>query len=275
MNPLKAFKLFRAYEQAQGIVKEGPMNPKRLTQLSALIAQVLGSFGAAAVMQHALGNAGAALWAAAIVNSLLAIGHALSPSLVPAPIAPTDPNGISTKAGVIVLALLLSGTVLRAQAVQGPLTFQNGTVTIPAPEPIPSHPANIYAAGASYNVGATPAVAGTALYAHQVTDSGTYAFTAIDALPNTLKPLTVSTNIGIGIAQKVATIGRIDVYMPTAAGIEWSGANTGWQWSGGGAAAIRLRGPYYIMPTVRFLKGSVSGGTGYQPIVGVLFGWGK
>lgn len=133
---------------------------------------------------------------------------------------------------------------------------------------------NLYAAGASYSVNASPSVAGTALYAHQLADN-TYAFTAVDALPETVKPFTVTTNVGVGIAQKITTFHGVDVFVPTAAGVEWTGTNTGWQWNGGVLAAIKLKGSYYLMPSVRFLKGSVSGGTGYQPIVGVLFGWGS
>lgn len=138
---------------------------------------------------------------------------------------------------------------------------------------------NLYMGGASYSAGATPAVAGTALYAHQVNTSGTYAFTMIDALPSTTKPLTVTTNIGAGIAQKVATIGGVDIFIPTAAGISYSGPNVGWAWSTGVGAPIKFKdtgnGGWYIMPTVRVLKSSVSNGAGYQPIFGILVGWGK
>jgi hypothetical protein len=133
----------------------------------------------------------------------------------------------------------------------------------------------LYAGGISYNVGASPAIAGTGLYAHELNASGTYLFTAIDALPNTYKPFTVGTNVGAGIAQKVATLGKIPIYVPTAAGISWSGGNTGWQWNGGALASFHIKGNYYLMPSVRFLKSSVSDGSGYQPIIGVLFGWGQ
>lgn len=133
---------------------------------------------------------------------------------------------------------------------------------------------NLYGAGVSYNVGGSPAVAGTGLYAHRLADS-TYAFTAVDALPNTIKPFVVSTNIGAGVAQKLFTIGKVPVYVPTAVGISFTGSNTGWQYNAGALAAIHIKGNYYVMPTVRFLKSSVSGGTGYQPIIGVLFGFGQ
>lgn len=134
---------------------------------------------------------------------------------------------------------------------------------------------NLYAAGASFNNGASPSVAGSALYAHAVTGMGTYAFSAFDVLPNSLKPLTVTSNVGVGIAQKAFTLGKVPIYVPTDAGISWSGSNTGWQWSTGALASIHIKSQYYILPTVRVVKSSVSNGTGYQPIVGLLFGWGK
>jgi hypothetical protein len=169
---------------------------------------------------------------------------------------------------VLVCAALMLLAVMGAAMASAQLNV--GTPNVPVADV-----QNIYAAGVSYSVNASPAIAGTALYAHQVTDSGLYAFTAVDALPNTFKPLTVNTNIGIGVAQKVATLGRVPIYMPTAAGISWNGMNTGWQWNGGVLASIHIKNQYYLMPTVRFLKSSVSNGSGYQPIIGVLFGWGQ
>lgn len=138
---------------------------------------------------------------------------------------------------------------------------------------------NLYAAGGSYSSGASPAFAGTALYAHAVspdTAPGMYAFTMIDAIPATVKPFTVSTNIAAGIGEKIATIANVPIFIPTAAGISFNGTNTGWAWSTGVAAPIQWKkGNFYIVPTLRVLKSSVSGGSGYQPVVGILFGWGK
>jgi hypothetical protein len=135
---------------------------------------------------------------------------------------------------------------------------------------------NIYAAGVSFNNSGSPSIAGTGLYARLLSDaSGTYAFTAVDALPNTLKPFTVTTNFSGGVAQKVFTIGKIPIFVPTAAGVSYSGSNVGWAWSTGALASIKLKGNFRIFPTVRIAKSSVSNGTGYQPIVGVLFGWGQ
>ena len=176
-----------------------------------------------------------------------------------------------TKVAIFVLAIglmLMSGAAFAQTASPAPAV----------PSAAATDVQNLYAAGVSYNVGGTPAIAGTALYAHAIADTGTYAFTAVDALPNTVKPFTVSTNLGAGVAQKVATLAGIPIYVPTAVGISWSGQNTGWQWNAGALASIHLKGKCaqcYIMPSVRFLKSSVSGGTGYQPIIGVLFGWGQ
>ncbi len=139
-----------------------------------------------------------------------------------------------------------------------------------APAPL----ANIYAAGVSYNESASPAIAGTALYARLLSDgSGTYAFTVVDALPNSLKPFTVSSNIGVGIAQKLFNIKNVPVFMPTSAGVSFTGSNTGWNWSTGAMISVKIKGSWYAFPNVRVVKSSVTGGTGYQPIVGVLFGW--
>ena len=138
----------------------------------------------------------------------------------------------------------------------------------------PTNPTNIYAAGISFNQGATPQIAGTALYAHSISDSGTYAFTVIDALPASFKPFSVNTDIGAGIAQKLFTIANVPVFAPTSAGISFNGQNTGWDWSTGALASIKLKGNWRVMPNVRIVKSSV-GGSGYQPIVGVLFGWGQ
>lgn len=135
---------------------------------------------------------------------------------------------------------------------------------------------NVYAGGVSFNSSASPRVAGTALYARLLSDgSGTYAFTVADALPTGVKPFSVTANFGAGIAQKLFTLDKVPFFVPTAAGVSINGPNTGWSWNTGILAAIKLKGNWRVMPNVRVLKSSVSGGTGYQPIVGVLFGWGQ
>ena len=134
---------------------------------------------------------------------------------------------------------------------------------------------NMYAAGVSYNNSGSPSVAGTALYAHSLNTSGTYAFTVVDALPASFSPFTVTTSFGAGVAQKVFTIGNVPVYVPTSAGISYNGTNTGWAWGTGAMASVHIKGNWYAFPHVRIVKSSVSLGTSYQPIVGVMFGWGK
>ena len=138
-----------------------------------------------------------------------------------------------------------------------------------------SLPTSFYAGGASYNPSASQQFSGTLLIAKDVTIAGSnqLAFTAVDVLPVNLKTLTVSTNIGVGDAVKLATIDGHTLYAPTSAGISYTGANTGWTWTTGIAVPIRLGAnrSWYAVPNVRVLKSSVSG---YQLIPGVLFGWG-
>lgn len=137
-----------------------------------------------------------------------------------------------------------------------------------------STPSNLAAVGVSYQPGASPAVAGTGLYARLLsTTTNTWAFTALDALPATIKPFTVTTDTAVGVAQKVVTINGVDIYIPTAAGISWTGQNTGWNWSTGGLAVVKLgSSSWRLLPNVRVVKNSV-GGQGYGVIAGVLVGW--
>ena len=134
---------------------------------------------------------------------------------------------------------------------------------------------NFYAGGVSYQPGASPAVAGTGLYARLIAGEGTYAFGVLDALPASLRPFSVSTQVGGGIAQKLATLGGVQIYVPTSAGISWNGKNTGWAWSTGGMAVVSIKGSWKVCPNVRALKSSVSGGSDYQVIFGVLLGYGR
>lgn len=135
---------------------------------------------------------------------------------------------------------------------------------------------NLYGAGVSYNNAGHPAIAGTAFFAKSINDgSGTFAFTAVDALPNTLKPFTVTTNISTGIAQKLFTIGKISMYAPVTAGLSWQGSNVGWAWSGGGIVPVKVKGSWYLVSSLRFAKSSVSNGTGYQLIPGIAVAWGQ
>ena len=139
-------------------------------------------------------------------------------------------------------------------------------------------PTNLYAVGGSYNSGASTPIAGSALYARLTTDS-TYAFTALDILPISVSPFTVSTNVSAGVAQKILTWENINFFTPTSAGISITGNNTGWTWTSGVLADYNIKKSgkatqYHVMPNVRWLKSSVSNGSGYQLIGGVMVGWG-
>lgn len=136
-------------------------------------------------------------------------------------------------------------------------------------------PQNVYAAGVSYNQGASPQIAGTGLYARAVSDSGTYAITIVDVLPTTIRPFVVTTQFSAGVAQRIVTIGGIPFYAPSAAGISYNGNNTGWAGTTGVLASIRIKDDWRVMPNVRVVKSSVSNGTGYQLIAGVLFAWAR
>jgi hypothetical protein len=145
------------------------------------------------------------------------------------------------------------------------------TLSLAAQTSTPAPAGEIYAGGVSYSPNAQQPLAVTGLAAHGLSDANTFAFVVADALPTNTKPLTISSNIGTGIAQKVATISGVSIYIPTAAGVSWTGKNTGWQWSSGAMAPIPLKG-FLIMPNVRFLKSSVSNGSDYQVIFGIMFG---
>ena len=142
-------------------------------------------------------------------------------------------------------------------------------------------PANLYAAGASYNSGASQPVAGNAMYAKLVSQSaGTYGFTMLDILPITTKPFTVSTNVSAGIAQKILNFQGVSFYAPTSAGISLTGSNTGWTWTSGILADYNIKKngtatAFHVMPNVRWLKSSVSNGSDYQLIGGLMVGWGS
>lgn len=135
--------------------------------------------------------------------------------------------------------------------------------------------ANLYGGGISYNNSGSPSIAGTALFAKSVDSQGTYAFGVLDALPNSFKPITVTTNISTGVAQRVFTLGKVDIFVPTSAGVSFQGSNVGWSWTTGGMGVFKIKGNWYGMAAVRVAKSSVSNGTGYQLIPGVYFGWGK
>lgn len=137
-------------------------------------------------------------------------------------------------------------------------------------------PANIYGVGLSANPGQSPSVSGTALWAHSLNGSGTYVGTIVDFLPETIKPIVVSTNAGAFVAQKVATVAGHDIFATGSTGIAIAGAHTGWNYTGGGAIFFKLPQPnWFLSANVRFSKSTVSGGNDFQIIPGVQLNWGK
>jgi hypothetical protein len=179
--------------------------------------------------------------------------------------APKDSDALKQiAAGAKSIALIVCSLVV--------LSIASRAQTSPAPLQ------NLYAAGVSWNQAGSPSIAGTALFAHLVNDgSGTYAFGVYDALPQNTKPFTVTSNVGAGIAQQIFKIGNTPVFIPTSAGISFSGPNTGWAWSTGVGVPIKFKSTsnWYAMPTVRVVKSSIANGTGYQLIPTIMIAWGK
>ena len=152
--------------------------------------------------------------------------------------------------------------------------------TAPAPTATPSalSGATFYGAGVSYNPGASPSIAGTALAAQQVTSIGskpTFAFAVLDVLPASVKPFIVTTNLSAGVAQQVFTIGTTTFYIPLSTGFTYTGTNSGWNWSTGLMVLHPLKGSFSIGPNVRTVKSSVNGNSGYQLVFGTLITFGK
>jgi hypothetical protein len=255
MNPIQMFKLLSDYNKAKSIAKENVSVTTKITQYVVLAGTIAGLFGGWATGWLNT-HAGAFTILVGIANVL---AH-LFPSIFAAPSA-----AIERKAGLplAVLALLAVAAV--------PMRAQTATTTATPAADL----TNIYGLGASWNPGGSPAIAGTALYAHGIGNTGTYAFTVLDALPNTTKPFTVTTNVGVGVAQKLLTLGSVPIYGTTATGVAWSGANAGWQYNLGAAALIGIskNKNYFIMPTGRVLKSTINGG--YSPIIGVEFVFGN
>jgi hypothetical protein len=253
MNPVQMFKLLGDYNKAKSIAKENVSVNTKITQYLVLAGTVAGLFSAWAT-GWLNGHAGAFTILVGIANVL---AH-LFPSIFATP-----PAADQQKAGLAGVKLPLIALALLAAA----------AVPMRAQTTVSQSVSNLYLAGVSYNPAASEPVAGTAIYAHQLNTVGTYPFTLVDVLPGANK--TVTTNVGVGIAQKVATIAGYDVFVPTSAGISLSGSSTGWAWSGGALVPVHIKNNWYAAPNVRFLKSSVSGGSGYQLIAGVTFGWAK
>ena len=250
------------------------MNPIQKIRLASRLSKSADQFEEGVKMKNATKIIGAVVASlVAIITASPAIQQGIASSVTAHPAISAAVSGLLT-----ILALIHNPQATAKVLVVGFLALSlfaapNALAQVVPDAPLPQ---NVYAAGVSYNNGASPSIAGSALWAHQATDgSGTYAFTYMDVLPVSVKPFTVSTNIGVGIAQKLFTFGKVNVLMPVGAGLQVTGANTGWQWTGGAGATVPVKNNWFIFPNVRFNKGSVSNGAGYQLIGGVMVGWGK
>lgn len=266
LNPFKLLAVYSDLNKMQAVTEEKVSMPTKVTQIVTLVVTLFGTLG---VPQLASNWLPSHLTAYSILVAVALILHACFPSIFGATsqqdqdAVKGSSSGPAVKNLIILLVFLLFASAVMAQ-----------TAT-PAPAPAPaSGVQNVYAAGVSYGVGATPPVAGTALYAHQIpTNSGTYAFTVVDLLPNTQSPFTVTTSIGAGVAQKVFSIGSVPIFVPTSAGISISGSNTGWAWTTGALADVKIKGNWHALFGGRVIKSSVSNGSGYQPNLSAMVAW--
>jgi hypothetical protein len=141
-------------------------------------------------------------------------------------------------------------------------------------------PTNIAAIGGSWDQSASSMTsqqfAMTAMYARKQTQAGTYAFTVLDVVPTSVKPITFTTQTSVGLGQCGLHLGSWNLCGTAAAGPSWTGNNAGWAWTWGGMAKHSLgKHGWMLMPNVRVIRSSVNNRSGSQMIVGALFGFGK
>jgi hypothetical protein len=262
MTPLELLRLYRIYRAYKTDEREHTTMTLKIPQFVILFTSLMGTIGVPALATNWLHSH---LIAYTVFVSIAILLHAMFPSIFQSTPSVTDEQAtgfvtktVETTKTVPPIVLCLLTFALMAQSINA------------------QDVSNLYMGGASYSPAGTPSTAGSALYAHAVNNSGTYAFTMIDALPASYKPFTVTTNVGVGIAQSIFTVSGVPVFVPTAAGISYTGSNVGWTWSSGVGFPLQYKkSNWYIMPTIRILKSSVTGSTGYQPIVGILLGWGQ
>jgi hypothetical protein len=270
MTPLEFLRLYRIYRAYKTDEREHTTMTIKIPQFVILFTSLLGTIGVPTLAMNWLHSH---LIAYTVFVSIAIVLHAFFPSIFQSTpsVADQEATGFMTKTvettkTIPAIVLCLLAFALMSQSINA----QDSRVYVP------QEVSNLYMGGASYSPAGTPSTAGSAMYAHAVNNSGTYAFTMIDALPASYKPFTVTTDVGVGIAQNIFTVGRVPVFVPTAAGISYTGSNVGWTWSSGVGFPLQYRkSNWYIMPTIRILKSSVTGSTGYQPIIGILFGWGQ
>lgn len=135
---------------------------------------------------------------------------------------------------------------------------------------------NFYGIGGNYNgANANPSFSGSAFWAHKLADTGTFSFTGVDAYPISVKPFTVVTNTFTGVLQRVLTVGKVDLFITSGAGVSVSGQNVGLGWNAGGAGVFKIKNNIFLATTVRVQKSAVSNGAGYQLQPGISVVWGQ
>ncbi len=89
------FKLIGAFtdiNQIKSLLQKGQLTPTKLTQIGAILIKLVGNLGIAnylgPVISAHTGISSGIIWAVAIIDILLNVGHAIAPSLIPA--APQD-----------------------------------------------------------------------------------------------------------------------------------------------------------------------------------------
>lgn len=183
-------------------------------------------------------------------------------------------TGQAAAALFIAAAVLLGSTSALAQTATTP----PATTTPVAANPNSLAPlSNFYGGGLSYINGGNPALSGTLIYAHPAsTSTGTYLVTIVDVIPVATKPFTVNTNIGAGVAQRVATIASHDIYGITSLSLSEDSTNVGYSFTAGGGMPFKLKtSNWYAMPILRVYKSSITGSQGFMPQLGVVFAWGE
>jgi hypothetical protein len=130
---------------------------------------------------------------------------------------------------------------------------------------------DVVAMGAAWNQQAAPQINGMLVYATRIAE-GLYSFNLVDITPSTYKPFTITTNITIGLAQYMRTVGPARIYTVATAGVGAGGNTAGLAWTAGGVAMVPVgKKGLCLLLSVRALKNTMSD---FQGVYGIAIGWG-
>ena len=139
-----------------------------------------------------------------------------------------------------------------------------------------AHPSDWVAAGIHYNNYSAPQLGGLVVYAHRVSDSGTYSFSMIQFTSVSTNPFRLGTIPETGVAQYIKNILGFEVYGVAMAGAVTSsnsgGTNVGFAGSAGGLAHRGIGKGFGVAPYLLYTK---PGGIPQQWAVGVLISLGR